>query len=184
VKPQVGEYIKVGDDIHLDDASGSAGSRDYLLAASTSLSFKNNSSTGKSNNHFDISGRFGWNLIEMEMGPLAALTYDSGDLSSTTSVLVGGFFDYNLVPNKPGVQMVYGVGGEASIGQASNSASSISTSIFDFFVGGFIKYWTLKNSVALRGDAGFDYYRTAQSNSSTATSISGIVIKGGLAVYF
>jgi hypothetical protein len=184
VKPQVGELINVGNDVNLDDSSGGAGSRQYLLGLSTSLTFKNNSQTSKSNTHFDVSGRFGWNLIQMEAGPIASLAYDSGDLSSSTAVLVGGFFDYNLVPNKPGVEMVYGIGGEASIGQSSNSVSSISTSIVDIFLGGFIKYWALKNSVAFRGDGGYDYYRTAQSNSSTATSISGFVIKGGLSVYF
>lgn len=185
-KPQVGQMLDVGSDatVGMNAGSAGAGARDNSIGVATELSFKNNSSSSKTTTAFSLAARYGWNMVDWEIGPSGLLSYRSIDGISATAFGIGGFFDYNLVPNVPGTEMVYGVGTEVSFLSSSTSTSSVSTTVIDLFVGGFLKYFALKNTVALRGDAGLEYDRTGRSNTSTTDANTGLVIKGGLQVYF
>ena len=97
----------------------------------------------------------------------------------------GGFFDFNFIPNKSGVRMVYGVGADAQFGQAStqiSSASETTSTVMEFFVGGNVKYFGFADNVAIRGDIGLEYDRTTVS--STTTTVTGLDARLGLSFYY
>jgi hypothetical protein len=185
VAPVIGEMIPVGGEaVSERGEKSSRASREHLLAIIGSIYFFNNSATSNSTTGFSAQGRYGWNLETFEFGPLGEIDYSSTTGQSDRTLLGGGFFDFNFVPNKPGNEMIYGVGATADIGQVSSTKASIesTTSQFDLFAGGNLKWFGLSDNVALRGDAGFSMTRTTFNGQNT--TISGLLIKGGLAFYF
>lgn len=192
VKPQVGQLINVGTDADEDEpeatvstAVGGSNRRQYIVGGSASLGYINNSQTSKSSLELSmISVRAGWNLVQYEAGPIGTFSYASSEGSSSRVLEVGGYFDYNLIPNKPGTELVYGAGVEGTFGQEAVKAgnSEASNVLMGLFAGGFVKWFGLKNATAVRIDAGLDYDRTAQT--STTVTRTGLVTKAGLSVYF
>ena len=185
VPPVVGEMLPVGGSAEVEGGGTSGrGSRAHLLAVAGQISFSNNSATSNSTTGFSVQGRYGWNQEIFEFGPLAQISYSSTTGESNRTLVAGGFFDFNLIPNKPGTQIVYGVGATADLGQRSRTLASVDTtySIFDMFAGGNVKWFGLSENVAIRGDAGFSLART--SINGTNTTDSGLLILGGLSFYF
>lgn len=191
VTPSVGQSIDVGGGgggFESDSGShggGSTGPRDHLLGISGSLSMLNRSTSGSGTSAsatiFKLDGRYGWNEKIMEYGPLASFEMQSGDASTkSTTIRIGGFFDYNLVPNVSGADLVYGAGGEAYFGQQKPDVGD-SYTLMGFAAGGFGKWFLLKNTAALRGDVQFEYDRYS---SSITITYMGLVAKVGLSVYF
>lgn len=183
--PVVGEMIPVGGSaVNEGGGTSGRGSRAHLLAVSGQISFTNNSATSNSTTGFTVQGRYGWNQEIFEFGPLAQIGYTSTTGKSTRTLLGGGFFDFNFIPNKPGVQTVYGVGATADFGQFSETTGSVetSTSLLEIFAGGNIKWFGLSENVALRGDAGFQLARSSVNGANTTNS--GLLIMAGLAFYF
>ncbi|HVK59932.1 MAG TPA: hypothetical protein VM432_00220 [Bdellovibrionales bacterium] len=190
-KPQVGQVI----DLNADDGPGDAGGPIGTGARAHSLQVQGELgilSRAKSGNGADenetvtrisVSGRYGWNFVDFEAGPLGSFSMESAE-TNTTVFAVGGFFDWNLVPNRPGTVFVYGAGGYGTFGQESTSGSGSSSSSFtrmEFFGGGNMKWFGLSDSVAVRVDAGIGYSRSG--NTQTITEM-GFRTLGGLAFYF
>lgn len=183
--PVVGEMIPVGGEAQTESGAHTGrGSRAHYLAAGGTIYFTNNSATSNSTTGFTLDGRYGWNQEIFEFGPLVTIAYESTTGSSSRKLAAGGFFDFNLVANKPGVPTVYGVGAYADFGQSSTTTGSTdqTSSLVDVFVGGNVKWFGLADNVALRGDAGFSLGRS--SINGQATTNSGLLIKGALAFYF
>lgn len=189
-KPQVGQIIDVGDGGDEGEDGGDVGvgnkSRARLLGVSGEISFLNNSATSKSTTTISITPKYGWNTGVMEFGPQGTIALTSSDGASSRTLSAGGFFDFNFVPNDIGQTLIYGVGGEAEIGQASTSVGSgpdATSTVIHLFAGGNVKWFGLADSWALRGDVGYDYTRTSPSTGSASTE-SGILVKAGIATYF
>jgi hypothetical protein len=189
--PLVGEMLPVGGSAQTEDgAPRGRGSRGHLLGLSGNVSFKSSktetgsTSTSSNTTSFGVDGRYGWNEEIFEFGPLATLSYSSTTGQSSRTLGAGGFFDFNLVPNRPGTPIVYGVGATASFGQATQTIANQDTtfSLIDVFAGGNIKWFGLSENVAIRGDAGLDYLRTSGNNSTTTDTA--FQIRAGLAFYF
>lgn len=187
--PSVGQTIDLSGGSRESSRSGGGGStgpRNNSIGVSAviaSLSTSNNvrGSASTSVTTIEIAGRYGWNAETMEYGPLGSVSRISTDGGSATTIKVGGFFDYNLVPNTTAVDMVYGLGAEASIGQSSPSQGD-SASTMGFAGGGFLKWFLLGTSTAFRGDLQFFYERS--SAGDVISSTSGPLAKVGFQVYF
>lgn len=167
------------------DKKRSVGPRDNIIGVSGLLSSISNSLNSQDILTFNISGYYGWNTGQYEYGPVASFGYTNVDPRSDRTIRAGGFLDYNLVHNAPGVDWVYGVGTLATLGQKSVSITGgheASETLMGLFVGGFAKWFPLGNSVALRGDLGYDFERVAPSGASY--NRSGFLARGGLWVYF
>ncbi|MCM2282812.1 MAG: hypothetical protein NDI61_13310, partial [Bdellovibrionaceae bacterium] len=165
-------------------AGGSSGPREQTLSMSSALftgSRSSSNGTSTSITAIDLTGRYGWNKGIMEYGPLAEFEYASASSVSTRTIEVGGFFDYNLVENKEGVDMVYGLGATASIGQSSTEGQP-STSIMNINGGGQLKWFPFGHATAIRLDAGLNYER--QSVSGRTLTTTGLLIAAGLQTYF
>jgi hypothetical protein len=185
VPPVVGEMIPVGgSEVQTETGAKPRGSRAHVLAVAGQIYFTNNSATSNSTTGFKLRGSYGWNQEIFEFGPLAELDYASTTGQSSRTLLGGGFFDFNFVPNKPGVETVYGVGATADAGQQTTTTGStdLTSSEFDLFAGANAKWFGLSDNVALRADAGFQMVRT--SVNGQATTNSGLQILAGLSFYF
>jgi hypothetical protein len=185
VAPSVGQRIELSNGVEPEDFGATLGTnRANFLSLTAQLSAISSSAGSGTTTTFEVSGRAGWNTAKLEYGPMGTLGYSSASGTSARTVLAGGFFDYNLIPNKSGTQMVYGLGAEGQIGQtaATTGGVEVAQTVFKLFAGGSVKWFGLSDTVALRADAGLDTVRT--SSGSVSVTESGLMIKGGIAAYF
>ncbi len=184
-RPQVGQLIDVGTGSSMGSmtAGHGAGSRDMIVGGSAAFSSLTTSTSSTSISILDLSGRYGWNKGEMEYGGLGSFYYKTEPGSSLRTIGVGGFFDYNLVPNVTGTELVYGAGGEAVYAMISTTTGTLETSAttLRFQGGGQVKWFPFGNTVAVRGDA---VYRFQQNGGTPSSTTTGFVFLGGLYVYF
>jgi hypothetical protein len=168
-KPKVGEIL--GGEGGDSGGGGSSGGRDTILGGSAEFS--------------SLAVRYGWNAVDMEYGPIGSFSYATASSSSSRAIGVGGFFDYNLVPNKVGNDMVYGLGAMGTYVTTTTTTGSVesNSSTMKFELGGQVKWFALGNSVAIRGDGVYSYEQITPA-SGTSTTRSGFVMRGGLYVYF
>ena len=127
---------------------------------------------------YEVAARYGWNMEQYEFGPLATMSYSKQKGGSESSrYTIGGFFDFNLIPNKPGEDFIFGAYGEGSIG--NTKAASVSRSLTNLTGGGFVKWFFLSPMLAFRANLYYSY--EMQSNDATQTS-TGLGV--GLSHYF
>jgi hypothetical protein len=125
-----------------------------------------------------LSGRYGWNMEQFEFGALGSYSYAKAKNSSeVSSYQVGGFFDYNFIPNKPGEDFIWGAYGEGTVG--NTKASSVSRGSVGFTAGGFVKWFILSPMLALRINAFYNYENQDQDYINTTTGMG-----FGLSHYF
>lgn len=163
---------------------GGTGSRAMIVGGSAEFSSLTPSGSSTSTTRFSADARYGWNAGQMEYGALGALTFQSSTGTSARLLQAGGFFDYNLVPNTPGTEIVYGAMALGKFGQISSTVGNLefSGTVMTIEVGGQLKWFPLGNTVAIRGD--LLYRMESASDSIRSSASSGIVAKGGLYVYF
>ncbi len=196
--PIVGESLSPGGSGSSDSGSHSgAGSRDHSLRMTIAdLGIYTVSNGGGSRTQFDFATgsqagptyevAYGWNLQNMEFGPVATLQYFSKTGESDRNINAGGFFDFNFVPNVIGQTFIYGVGAEVTFGQQTQTlagGTDQTTSLLDLELLGTAKWFGLSDHFAVRGDAGFDMNRSTPP-SGTATTATGLLIRASLAGYF
>ncbi len=181
--PIVGETMNVGGGSAPDGSVIPRGTRDHTLGLSTALGVFTISDGGGSKTQFDFTGRYGWNMQIFEFGPIATISYLSGSGSTTRGISGGAFFDFNFVPNVMGQQFIYGVGAEGTLGQSTTTQASVdtTTSLTNFLIAGYAKWFGLSDHFALRGDAGLNIQRTSASVAAVTT---GLLVRGGINVYF
>ncbi len=184
-RPKVGQMIDLsGGGGESSGGGGGDGSRATIIGGSAELSNLSTSGSTSSTTSLGVTARYGWNGGEMEYGPVGTISYSSATGSSARVLEAGGFFDYNLVPNTPGTDLVYGVGAEGKFGSTSATVGNAETtgSRMTFQGGGQVKWFPLGNTVALRGDAVYRYISTSSGGVSSNTS--GLVVEGGFYIYF
>lgn len=188
-RPRVGQVLDLGGPVSMDGGSGSAptGDRSMIIGGSAELSNLTRSGATTSDTRFGVEGRYGWNTGIMEYGAIGNVTYYTTTGSSSRRLEVGGFFDYNLVPNTPGTEIVYGGAALGKFGSLSFSAGNneLSGTLMTLEVGGQLKWFPLGNTVAVRGDV---LYRI-ESVSDTVKTVpsvmgSGLVAKAGFYIYY
>jgi hypothetical protein len=132
---------------------------------------------------FTLDVKYGLNKTTMEFGGLASLDYASTTGASATGFMLGGFFDYNLVPHKASSDMVYGIGVQAAGGSAQSPALTTykAVSAYKVFGGGFLKWFPFKTTTCVRTDLGFQYINYSESPTITESGLTGFF---GLAHYF
>lgn len=187
-RPRVGQVIELGPvSMSGGGVSTSSGSREMIVGGSAELSSLTPSGGSSSTTKFAIDGRYGWNAGQMEYGGIASVDYQSSTGSSARLLSGGGFFDYNLVPNTPGTDLVYGgavLGQFGSIGSTIGNAERTGT-IMRFELGGQLKWYPLGNSVAVRGDLLYRIDSISDTLKNTGSNTgSGIVAKAGFYIYF
>jgi hypothetical protein len=189
-RPRAGQMIDLSGGGAVSMAGGdssvrSTGARGMIVGGSAELSSLTPSGSSTSVTRFGVEGRYGWNTGIMEYGGLATVAYTSTTGSSSRTLSAGGFFDYNLVPNTPGTEIVYGGAVLARFGSIGSTAGSaeVTGTVMDLELGGQLKWFPLGTSVAVRGDL---LYRIESVSDTVKASAAGggIVAKGGFYIYF
>lgn len=138
-----------------------------------------------SQNRLSLQARYGWNFSTLEVGAFFEATSLDQGAGATTTMLGGGYFDYNLIPNRDPKKIIYGpfalIGiGSTSYPSGSTAGGSVSTLQTNF--GGFFSYFVGTSTTALRGEL----YGTYQQVNTTAqqSSLTGLGARGLLVFYF
>lgn len=128
-----------------------------------------NSSFFKADNlqehQIDLEGRYGWNFGDYEVGPLIHVKLLDEGAGLNTDFYVGGYFDYNITPNVGRTDMIYGLTAQVFGGnrEFTNGASS---QIIALGAGGFLSWYLMGSSTALRIEGLAESKKIATSTSS------------------
>lgn len=187
-RPRVGQVLEIGGPVSIDGGSRTShatGDRAMIVGGSAELSNLTSSGASSSATRLGLDARYGWNKGEMEYGAIGGVTYYSTAASSSRRLEVGGFFDYNLVPNTPGTEIVYGGAALGKFGSLSSSAGNneISGTLMTLEIGGQLKWFPLGNTVAVRGDLLYRIESVSDTVKAMATG-SGLVAKAGFYIYY
>ena len=134
--------------------------------------------TPKATTAYAISGRYGWNMERYEYGPIGVFTFTKSTASSELSRYeFGGFFDLNMIPNKPGEDFIWGGYGEATIGSVKIGTAS-DKNLTVFTGGAFAKWFIFSPMLAFR----INGFYSNEKQGSAARNITGFEF--GLTHYF
>jgi hypothetical protein len=159
-----------------------------LKVRSNSLSFGTDFEYVRSelsqNTAFNLNLRYGWNFSSLEVGITTSLQSRDQGAGNTSSVLVGGYFDYNMVANRDPRDFIYGGFILLATGstQYPSSTAGGSTTKIESNAGGFMTYFLGDSNTAIRGELFYNYQQintTVQQNS-----IAGAGFRGLLVLYF
>jgi len=158
-------------------------SRKNSLTLGAELGFLR-ASTYQSNN-YSVQVRYGWNFSNLEAGALFNLVSTDVGVGPTTTVLGGGYIDYNLIANHDPKKIIYGAFALVGIGSTSypsTSTSGGSSNTLQTNIGGFISYFISNTSSALRGEL-YGIYQQVSTTTSQNT-VTGLGARGLLVFYF
>ncbi|MFN8789881.1 MAG: hypothetical protein ACK5Y2_00315 [Bdellovibrionales bacterium] len=105
---------------------------------------------------YQVSATYGWNFKNFELGPSVLLNIYEQEGNRIDVVGLGGFFEYNLVPNVIGEDLIYGLRADylytsrAQSGDFSDNSSSSRLS-----AGGFAKWFIFSPVLAIKSTAGY-----------------------------
>lgn len=134
------------------------------------------------NSELNLQFRYGWNFANLEVGVTGLFgTRDQGG-GATSSALLGGYFDYNLIPNRDPRELIYGpffLIAAGSTQYPSSSTAGGSTSKIESNAGGFVTYFLGQSNTAIRGELYYNYQQintTAQQNSVAGAGFRGLLV--------
>lgn len=159
-----------------DVVYSSEGLRSRKNSISLGGSLESIQSTSNSGQIISLQLRYGWNFTTMEAGPY--FKYESNNIYGvqTNAFAIGGFYDYNLKPNKDGVDQIWGLTGSAGFGSLSAGAGT-GTNIIALALGGFSKWFIFGPQGALRTELSYKYeQRSRSSNSTTNSGVLGTIL--------
>lgn len=131
---------------------------------------------------YGINGKYGWNKGAFEFGFNGLFeSADSGG-GASASFGGGGFFDWNFKANRPGNDMIFGVGGDLNYVIINPPQGQQSSNRMTIYPSAFMKWFILGTSTALRLDAGYLMDEVGSSGNKIKTN--GFDIRAGFSVYF
>jgi hypothetical protein len=181
-----GQSVRIDDGVWKEKGLDGNGKRDYSIAltASYGQTSETTDSSGVSSKVesglIDTSLKFGFNLRSSELGPETSYIVSTIDGDQTTTVRLGGFYHYNFIDNKPGVEWAPYAGG--SMGLISQDSDNRKRDGLNIGVAGGIRFFPLNDHVCAIGELGFDY-STLSTDGAEITS-TGISFAVGIGSYF
>lgn len=115
----------------------------------------------------DIEGRYGWNFGDYEVGPLLHIALLDEGAGFNTDFHVGGYFDYNIVPNVGRAEIIYGLTAQGFGGNREFTNGS-SSQIFAMGAGGFLSWYLMGSTTALRFEGLVESKKIATSTASSS----------------
>lgn len=182
------------DEVQLE--GGSTGPRAHFIGIGTSLksitgvsaktgisSMKSETgSTSSSTNAYGVEGYYGWNKRTLEFGVKGLIGSSDTGSGATMTLGAGGILDWNFKPNKPGNDMIFGIGTDADYVVLNPPSGGTSSNIMAFYPHGYMKWFVLGTGACIRMNAGFAYAERA--SGGVKTKDSGMDLRAGLYVYF
>ena len=135
-------------------------------------------------NQMAVQARYGWNFSNLEAGLVTELQSSDLGAGATTSFLIGGYFDYNLVSNRDPRDLIYGPFVLIATGstQYPSSATGGSSTKLASNLGGFATYFLGGSSTALRGEAFYNYQQI--NTTAVQNSVAGFGMRVLLVYYY
>lgn len=135
-------------------------------------------------NNVDIQIRYGWNFSTIEFGALGEIRSNDVGGGSTNEIFGGGFFDYNLVPNRDPKYLTYGPLGLVAFGstQYPNNQGGGSSTNMELNAGAFLKWFLTSANTALRLEGYIDYQQI--NTTKTQSSLFGLGSRALFSLYF
>ena len=135
-------------------------------------------------NFVSLQGRYGWNFTSIGFGIVGEGASDDLGAGATNAFSGGGFFDYNLVPNRDLKNLVYGAFSLIAFGtrQFPAAGGGGSATTLDLNLGGFLNWYLFATSTALRFEGFFDYQQI--STTAKQTNVTGFGSRALLLFYF
>ncbi|MEQ1723832.1 MAG: hypothetical protein ABL930_11695 [Pseudobdellovibrio sp.] len=156
--------------------------RNNSLTLGAKLDFLKSDTTQSTS--YSLQVRYGWNFGTLEVGALLEGTGSDLGAGATTTVALGGYFDYNLVPNRDPKKIIYGPFALVSFGSTSypNTGTGGSSTTLNSNIGGFLSYFIGDSTTALRGEV-FGTYQQVNTTATQASQMGG-GFRGLLVFYF
>ena len=128
---------------------------------------------------YQMNVTYGWNFKNFEIGPSVLLNIYEQDGTRIDVIGLGGFFEYNLVPNVVGESFIYGIRADYSHTSRSQKGDfSDNSSRSRFSVGGFAKWFVFSPVLALKSSLGYF------SDDDDGFRLSGFALTFGVDHYF
>lgn len=166
----------------VDYKSGVFKTRNNSLTLGTKLDFLK--SDNAQSTTYSLQARYGWNFSTLEVGAVLDVTSSDQGAGATTTLMAGGYLDYNIIQNRDPKKVIWGPFVLVGFGSTSYPATATggSSTSLNTNLGAFLSYFIGDSSTALRGEA----YGTYQQVNTTATQTSqvGGGIRGLLVFYF
>ncbi|NUN04356.1 MAG: hypothetical protein HUU57_01225 [Bdellovibrio sp.] len=174
-------YELAGDDFVGTDSS-TPSSRNNLLGLRFSfINTKSDAANSQNETDMRLDAQYGWNFGTFEIGPVVTYNSDQSGNVTTTSLVFGGFADYNLIPNMPGEVFVYGLGAQGGFGQ-SDSGTGQKRDVMLILAGPFAKWFPTGQNFGLRLDLSYMYLKS--SGGTTDTTLTGLAFGAEVVTYF
>jgi hypothetical protein len=116
--------------------------------------------------HIEVEARYGWNFGDYEIGPVLHINLLDEGAGFNTDFSIGGYFDYNFTPNVTRAELVYGLTAQGFGGNREFTNGS-SAQIFAFGGGGFLSWYLMGSTTALRFEGLVESKTIATSSAST-----------------
>lgn len=166
----------------VDYKSGVFKTRNNSLTLGTKLDFLK-SDTAQSTS-YSLQARYGWNFSTLEVGGVLDVTGSDLGAGATTTLMAGGYLDYNVIQNRDPKKVIWGpfvLVGFGSTSYPSTAAGGSSTSLLAN-LGAFMSYFIGDSTTAIRGEA-YGTYSQVNTTASQAAQVGG-GIRGLLVFYF
>lgn len=154
-------------------------SRQNSLAAGINSSFFK--ADNLQEHQIEVEARYGWNFGAYEIGPLLHIHLLDEGAGFNSEFSLGGYFDYNFTPNVARAEFVYGLTAQAFGGNREFTNGS-SSQIFALGAGGFLSWFLMGSTTALKFEGLIESKKIA--TSSVSTSATGFVGKMLFAFYY
>jgi hypothetical protein len=155
--------------------------RKNVFGGSGSISQFTTTFNGASSNTSNMNAEvlYGFVKPKQEYGFTFGYSYINGSgASDSQSLLLGGYFDFNLQPNNPMTPQLWSARVGLSIGTSDNSFQDSATSITKLTLGMVHKWFRWGDNVAITSQVGY------QMQNIGDLSISGLAVSFGINNYF
>jgi hypothetical protein len=132
-------------------------------------------------NQISVTARYGWNFEYFEIGPTVSYLGTDVGAGTNSDFFGGGFLDYNVKKNRSQTEYVWGPTVSAEVGLKQFSTGS-SANLMSIDFGGFLTWYLLGTSTALRIQGGYHYQKISTSTADVA--LAGFASKSYLVFYF
>lgn len=184
---KVGQTYDLGkkpadDDLEL--VGSNTGPRNKVIGFSTEISSRSSQvGSAKSNTtRYGGSVKYGWNKGAFEYGFNGLFWSSDSGAGATSEFGGGGFFDWNLSPNRPGNDMLFGFGADLTYAIINPPNGGQSSNRMDIYPAAFMKWFILGTPAAMRFDAGLSMIETSSGGSKVKSD--GFLVRGGFSIYF
>lgn len=177
-----GQVYEISSDDFTDSSSISGPARNHSVNLSMSLVSAKSDRLTTTTTELSLLAGYGWNFGTLEAGPMAGYTTTNRTGVTATTYKIGGYADYNMIPNTSGEIFIYGLGGQGFFG-SSDSGTGSSTTFNQVYAAPYVKWFPGGGNAGFRFDVGY-FLQNESGGTTGSNSVSGLMSNVGIFSYF